>query len=96
MALCDSEKRETGMKLDLDERLMKVLLRNVRMDVTAADIAAESDLINDLALDSILIVNLFADLEEEFNIEINVQEIQTPILSKYRLLKEYVLEKTIL
>jgi acyl carrier protein len=83
------------MQIDLDERLMKVLLRNVRMDVTGADINAESDLINDLALDSILIVNLFADLEEEFDIEINVQEIHTPILSKYRLLKEYVLEKTI-
>lgn len=77
----------------LDERLKEVLLRNVRIAVTIDVISSESDLVNDLALDSILIVNLFADLEDEFQIKINVREIETPILSRFALLLEYVREQ---
>ncbi|WP_229263940.1 acyl carrier protein [Cohnella cholangitidis] len=74
----------------IDARLKEVLLRNARTQINSEDIRPETDLINDLALDSILIVNLFADLEEEFDIRIHIQDITTPILSKYELLKTYV------
>ncbi|WP_187273988.1 phosphopantetheine-binding protein [Paenibacillus sp. N3.4] len=81
------------MSVSLDERLKEILIRNTRKTIEAEEITSETDLVDDLALDSILIVNLFADLEEEFNMTIHVQEITTPILSKYKLLQEYVLER---
>jgi acyl carrier protein len=75
----------------LDERLKEVIRRNSRRPTEVDEITSETDLVDDLALDSILIVNLFADLEEEFNITIHAHEITTPILSKYRLLQDYVM-----
>ncbi|QYR19388.1 hypothetical protein KZ483_15780 [Paenibacillus sp. sptzw28] len=82
------------MDLSMDKRIKEIILRNTRIQPAEDQIDAETDLVNDLALDSILIVNLFADLEEEFNIQINVHEINTPILSKYQLFKEYLQEQT--
>ncbi|OAS17724.1 phosphopantetheine-binding protein [Paenibacillus oryzisoli] len=77
----------------LDNRLKEILIRNARIMVEAEEIMSDTNIVDDLALDSILIVNLFVDLEEEFNITINVQDIAMPILSKYCLLQEYVLER---
>lgn len=79
-----------------DDCLKEILIRNVRLNIQAGDIHDDTDLVNDLALDSILVVNLFADLEEEFDILIDVQELTTPILSKYLYLKNYLHEKTAL
>lgn len=77
----------------IDEVLKRILLENVRQGKQVADIEDETDLINDLALNSILIVNLFVELEEEFHIKIEVADLKRPILNKYRYLKEYVMEK---
>lgn len=77
----------------LDDRLKEILIRSTRKTMTAEEIVSDTDLVNELALDSILIVNLFADLEEEFNITILAHEITKPILGEYRLLREYVQER---
>jgi len=77
----------------LDDRLKEILIRSTRKTMLADEIVSDTDLVNELALDSILIVNLFADLEEEFDITIVAHEIDKPILSEYRLLREYVQER---
>jgi acyl carrier protein len=76
--------------MNLDNQLKEILIRNTGMPISSEEIGLKTDLINDLALDSILIVNLFADLEEEFNILIRVQDIHNPILSEYQLLKSFI------
>ncbi len=75
---------------DIDDRLKRILLSNTRLEMDAGELGDGFDLLNGLALDSILIVNLLADLEEEFGIEIDSAPVDTPILSDYRLLKEFV------
>ncbi|WP_239617716.1 phosphopantetheine-binding protein [Cohnella mopanensis] len=82
--------------MSMDDRLKEILIRSTRKTISAEEIVSDTDLVNELALDSILIVNLFADLEEEFNITILVHEINKPILSEYRLLREYVQERMVL
>lgn len=74
-----------------DEELLKELVaQNNLKSLQAVDINDDTDLLEELALDSIAIVNLFADIEEEFQVKINISEIKTPILSKFHYLKEYV------
>jgi len=78
------------MNAILDERLIQILLRNVRIDPDSVEIGPHTDLINDLALDSIQIVNLFADLEEEFDITIDLSDISVPILGQFELFSNYL------
>lgn len=78
----------------MDQLIKQILIRNSRLAILPQDIQDETDLIEELALDSILIVNLFADLEEELAIQIDVKEFKTPVLNQYGYLKQYLLEKT--
>ncbi|UJF31867.1 acyl carrier protein [Paenibacillus hexagrammi] len=77
----------------IDFVLKRILLGNVRQNVQMYHIEEDTDLVNELALDSLFMVNLFVDLEEEFEIKIHAADLERPILKKYKFLKEYVMEK---
>ncbi|MFB9278148.1 acyl carrier protein [Cohnella cellulosilytica] len=80
--------------MDADDLLKELIVRNAAMPCRKDDIADGTDLVNDLALDSMSIVNLFADLEEAFDIEIDVREMTLPIMSRYGRFREFVQVKS--
>lgn len=73
--------------------LKEIIARHALRTVDARCIEDDTDLVNDLALDSIAIVQLFADLEEELHIEINAEDMSLPILGKYELFRDFVLNQ---
>lgn len=77
----------------VDEALKRILRGNVRPGLASVPIRDETDLMNELELDSLLIVSLFVDLEEEFGIRIEPSDLERPILKEYRHLREYIREK---
>ncbi|MFF2480912.1 acyl carrier protein [Paenibacillus sp. NPDC058071] len=79
--------------MNVERLLLDLIVQHAAVPIAQEEIVEETDLIQDLGLDSIAIVNLLADLEETFHIEINVQELERPILNRYQWLKEYVLSK---
>lgn len=81
------------ISVSLDQLLKEILIRNTHKSIEADEITTETDLMDDLALDSILVVHLFAELEEQFNIALNPEDLTKPILSRYSLLREFVMER---
>ncbi|WP_158602299.1 acyl carrier protein [Cohnella endophytica] len=81
------------MQINIETCLKALILRNSLIEITYESIDENTDLINDLALDSMAIVNMFADIEAEFQIEVDIDSIKNPILEKFQYLKEYVLEQ---
>jgi len=82
------------MNSELDKQLLEVLMCNTRLDPESIHLNEQSELIHELALDSILIVSLLTDLEETFHIEIKVEELTLPLLNDYSSLKQYIIGKT--
>ncbi|QJC53253.1 acyl carrier protein [Paenibacillus albicereus] len=75
------------------DRIRDLILRNETVKAAREEIGPDTDLIHDLGLDSIAIVHLLADLEVEFGITIDVEEIGLSLLRELRLLEAYVTSK---
>ncbi|MFC4102466.1 acyl carrier protein [Paenibacillus xanthanilyticus] len=75
------------------DRIRDLILRNEKVRLGRDEIGPDTDLIHDLALDSMAIVHLLADLEEEFGITIEVEEIGLSLLRELRLLEKFVRSK---
>lgn len=75
---------------ELDVRLKEMVARHAGSACDTERIGPHTDLVEELQMDSMSVVHLFAEMEEEFCIRIRVQDIETPILSEYRHLREYI------
>lgn len=78
--------------MQLAEQIKEVILRNMEYKKDTG-IGPETNLMRDLELDSIGIANLLADLEEEFQLTIGVDEASLTMLTRFQLLEDYVREK---
>lgn len=81
------------MQADLDDKIIELLRRSTSVGRNAAEIEPDTDLMNDLGLDSIAMVHFLADAEEEFQITVKEEEISLPIFSNFRSLKGYIIQK---
>lgn len=88
------------MKIDsVDRELKKIIKRIIRIDILDNDVEKlldniECDLMNDLGLDSLLMVQLIVEVENVFEIEFELDELDVNILRKYQKLRKYILKKT--
>ena len=88
------------MKIDsVDRELKKIIKRTIRIDILDNDVEKlldniECDLMNDLGLDSLLMVQLIVEVENVFEIEFELDELDVNILRKYQKLRKYILKKT--
>ncbi|MCM3135791.1 acyl carrier protein [Paenibacillus polysaccharolyticus] len=79
---------------DIELQLKSIIVscgKNVKLD----QINEDSDLIQELAYDSMNFIQLIAELEMEFDIEIDETEIDLVNLSKYKSLVELVISKLV-
>jgi acyl carrier protein len=72
------------MNKELDNRLRRDIINNSRVKIEEDDIHEDSNLINDFGYDSMLIINLFVELENEFNINFEDDDLNTSLLLEYR------------
>ncbi len=78
---------------NIELKLKHLIIKNLLMRVEPDDITDESDLVKDFVLDSLQMLRLVMDIENTFGISIQDQDSMIGLISKYKLLKEYVLEK---
>lgn len=63
------------MSLSVFEKLQKLISEQLEIDVD--DIAADSELINDLGADSLDIVDLVMSIEDEFEVEVPDEAVES-------------------
>ena len=74
----------------LQERIAGLLLDRLHLDVPSV----ETDLIDTGALDSMLFVELLAQLEAEFGLAIDLDDIEVSAFRSIRTIAEFVRERT--
>lgn len=88
------------MKIDtIDRELKKIIKKIMRIGILDNDVErlldnTECDLMNDLGLDSLLMVQLIVEIENVFEIEFELDELDVNILRGYQKLRNYIMEKT--
>ncbi len=77
----------------VEAKLKELIIKNLLMNVSEEDITDETDLVRDFVLDSLQMLRLVWDIEIAFGISIQNQDSMVKLVSKYKLLKEYVLKR---
>ena len=81
------------MDSTVEAKLKELIIKNLLMNVSEEDITDETDLVRDFVLDSLQMLRLVWDIEIAFGISIQNQDSMVKLVSKYKLLKEYVLKR---
>ena len=86
------------MNNNVDEELKRIIGEIMRMDISDSEVEkklnySECDLMDDLGLDSLLMVELIVDVENFFGIEFDFDSLDINILRKYMKLKEHILKQ---
>lgn len=79
--------------INLESRLKAIIIKNSLKVISEGDINETSNLTNDFEYDSVKIIELIVDLEAEFNISIEDEDMDINILTNYELLKNLLLMK---
>ena len=82
------------MAKDIENRLKNIIAVNSRFEITTDCIDETSNLVKDLGYYSLLVAKLIVEIEKEFEIEIDEEDFTQELISQYKNLKDYVLEKT--
>ena len=79
--------------MNIEQKLKKLIANIATQDVDANNINEETLLTNDLGYDSVQIIELIVELENEFSIEIDDDDLEIENLTVYRKLHEMVVRK---
>lgn len=82
----------------IEYRLNEIISRLIRIEEKKEKISEftekpDCDLIDDFGLDSILMVELTVEIENEFNIEFELEDLNISLLRNYNYLKDYISER---
>lgn len=80
----------------VDDRLQHLICEVIRIDsnrdvVSELVVGQECDLLDDLGLDSLLMVQLIVKIEIEFDLEFDLADLNMDILCKYNNLRDYII-----
>ncbi|MBW8795404.1 MAG: acyl carrier protein [Streptomyces sp.] len=81
------QSRET----DVEERLRKLLGEIIGDHALITGISGDTDIVNDLGLDSIQMINFLLRLEDEFDVELDFEHLTFDQLGSLRELGRFVL-----
>lgn len=79
-------------ELDMFEKLKKLITEVTENENLVNDLSLEADLITDIALDSLQFINLILALEDEYNFEIDFDELDIEEISTVGKLIHYIEE----
>ncbi|MCM1361285.1 MAG: acyl carrier protein [Clostridiales bacterium] len=77
----------------ITEKLMAILKENTVMIIDDENIKEDTDFIEELGFDSLSIIRFITDVEREFNIEFDFEELVSEVIGKYGTLLEVIEKK---
>ncbi|MCX7923061.1 MAG: acyl carrier protein [Clostridia bacterium] len=81
------------MQNDICLKLIEIVIKNSKLKISAEDIEDNSDLITEFGYDSVLFMQLLAEVEKEFGFQFEDEELNLKLLTRYGGLRESVLKK---
>lgn len=69
--------------MNIEEKIKKIICDIANIDVSDEDNLKDKNLIEDLKYDSIMLVRMMVEMEKEFVVEFDDEEIELEILSNY-------------
>ncbi|MCX7923154.1 MAG: phosphopantetheine-binding protein [Clostridia bacterium] len=81
------------MPANIDEKLKKIIIKNLKMSVPQEDITDDVNIIKLFALDSLQVVKIMVDIEIEFDIKFENEGEILDVLVNYKKLKDYIVDK---
>lgn len=83
---------------NVDEKLQGIIEKIIRMNLMDFSMEKKSvnsgyDLMDDLGMDSLMMVQLIVEIENNFDIEFDLEVLDINVLRKYEQLKNYILEQ---
>lgn len=81
---------------NVDDRLQHLICNAIRINqnrnvVSEFVVDQGCDLLDDLGLDSLLMVQLIVEIESEFDLEFDLADLNMDVLRKYHKLRDYII-----
>lgn len=82
---------------EIEKKLIELIDETIRIEMLQGDIIKfenkeNCDLMNDLGFDSLLMVKLIIDVENCFNLEFGLEDLNIEYLRKYQNLLKYIID----
>jgi len=72
------------------DRIISLICTDIAVDLSAEDITGQSSLFDDLSFDSIKIIELLTKLEQEFEIELDDEDLDFQVFATVKSLTTFV------
>ena len=72
------------------DRIINLICNDIAVDLSAEDITAQSSLFDDLSFDSIKMIELLTKLEQEFEIELDDEDLDFQVFATINTLTTFV------
>ncbi|MCL2773285.1 MAG: phosphopantetheine-binding protein [Oscillospiraceae bacterium] len=76
----------------IEQKIKSIILKNASLNYTENDITDNSDLVEDFKFDSMSILQLVLDIENDFKIQIEDDFLLIALISDYKSLKTYIID----
>lgn len=78
---------------EIESRISEIILENTVMSSVYSKLNYDTDIVTDLGYDSVTTIAVISELENEFNIEFEVEELISDTISKYGRICDAVVAK---
>lgn len=81
-----------GLEKDVEKRLKDLIINRADFKVIYDDIKEETDIIDDLGFDSIKLMRLVVEIENEFKFKFKDMDLRFEIIGKFNKLCRYIVD----
>lgn len=78
--------------MDIDKTLKRLISENLPVPFSVETINNETSFLVDLGMDSVSLVRLMINIEREFGIKFDEEDVDLPVIKNYGELKNYVVQ----
>jgi len=80
-------------RLEVEKRIKKIIINKLKSRITEEDIIPSTNILTDLQFNSVLFVEFIVNLEEEFNIKIENEDLNVNQFFTFEIFIDYLMDK---
>lgn len=79
--------------VNIENELKNIIVKAAKKSCDVTDINEDTNLVDNLGLDSLAMIELILEIEKVFNVQMDDEDMDINILTKYTSLKELIVRK---